>query len=79
MNMSKNQKYAILVDCGTSFRFVTQILISNAAEWNAEQKALLFASKVRASDIATGLCWNGYPAMVVEVPEYIENVLTNKD
>ena len=58
---------------------MTQILIGNAAEWNAEQKALSFGSKVRASDIATGLCWNGYPAMVVEVPAYMENVLINKD
>ena len=79
MNMSKKQKYAILVDFGTSFRFVTQILVGNSAEWNAGQQALLFESKVRVSDIATGLCWNGSPALVVEVPAHMESLLINKD
>lgn len=77
--MSTNQKYAILVDCGTRFRFVTQILIGKTAEWNADQQALLFSNRAYAKDIATGLCLNGFPAMLVEVPSYMENLLVNKD
>lgn len=76
--MPKDSKYAILVYCGTNFRFVTQLNDGKVAEWDAGQQALLFESKPYAKDIAKGLCWNGFPAMLVEVPNYMENILTNK-
>lgn len=66
-------KYAVLVDCGKAYRFVTGIEGKNAA-WCPGDLALLFSSKSYAQDIATGLCANGIPAMVVLIPEYLTNI-----
>lgn len=76
--MPNKQKYGIMVYNENSFRFVTRLNGGNA-EWNVGQQALLFSSRSYAKDIATGLCLNGFPAMLVEVPTYMENLLFNKD
>ena len=69
-----NVKYAVLVDNGKEFRFVTKIdNNTNSAEWNAGEDALLF-SKGYSEDLAYRLCVNGHVALSVRVPEYILNL-----
>lgn len=74
--MPNKQKYGILVYCEKTFSFVTHLNDRNA-KWDVGQRALLFASKAYAKDIPTGLCLNGFPAMLVEIPNYMENLLVN--
>lgn len=76
--MSKN-KYGVLVCTRTNFRFVTNVdNAKSEAYWTDGEDVLLFAIKTYAEDLARGLCLNGYPAMVVTVPNFIED-LKNPD
>ena len=72
--MSKRKKcqYAIIVNTRDGFKFVTK-LVDHDAYWNDNEKALLMA-KSTADDIAFGLCMNFFLAMVVVVPDYIQNL-----
>lgn len=69
--MQKN-KYAVLVIEENEYKFVTETK-GSYAEW-ASEKAAKLMTKSTAEDIAFGLCINGYPAMVVAVPNYIEGL-----
>ena len=68
----KKNNYAVLVIEENEYKFVTETN-GSCAEWAVGQAAKLM-SKSMAEDIAFGLCVNGYPAMVVIVPSYLENL-----
>lgn len=72
--MSKRKKcqYAIIVNTRDGFKFVTK-LVDHDAYWNDNEKALLMA-KSTADDVAFGLCMNCFLAIVVVVPDYIQNL-----
>jgi hypothetical protein len=72
--MSKRKKcqYAIIVNTRDGLKFVTK-LVDHDAYWNDNEKALLMA-KSTADDVAFGLCMNCFLAMVVEVPDYIQEL-----
>ena len=69
---NKNCRYAIIVSTENGFKFVTK-LVGHDAYWNDNEKALLMA-KSTADDVAFGLCMNCFLAMVVEVPDYIQEL-----
>lgn len=68
----KNCKYAIIVNTMNGLKFVTK-LVDHDAYWNDNEKALLMA-KSTADDVAFGLCMNCFLAMVVKVPDYIQDL-----
>ena len=68
-------KYGVLVCARTNFRFVTKVDDTKSeAYWTDGEDALQFASKTYAEDLARGLCLNGYPTMVVTIPNFIEDL-----
>lgn len=72
MSERKKCKYAIIVNTMNGLKFVTK-LVDHDAYWNDNEKALLMA-KTTADDVAFGLCMNCFLAMVVEVPDYIQDL-----
>ena len=68
----KKVNYAVLVLGENGFKFVTETE-GSWAKWTDGQKAKLY-SKTTAENIAYGLCPNRHLAMVVIVPDYIENL-----
>ena len=72
MSERKKCKYAIIVNTMNGLKFVTK-LVDHDAYWNDNEKALLMA-KSTADDVAFGLCMNCFLAMVVEVPDYIQDL-----
>lgn len=72
MSKRKKSQYAIIVNTRDGLKFVTK-LVDHDAYWNDNEKALLMA-KSTADDIAFGLCMNCFLAMVVVVPDYIQNL-----
>lgn len=61
-------KFGVLVAAQNEFCFVTKIYPNNYAEWLSGEPAKMWDSRCAAKEIASGLCANGTPAMVVEVP-----------
>lgn len=49
----------------------------SVAHWEDGKPAEIF-SKTWAEDVALGLCMNGYPAIVMIKPDYLELVNTGK-
>lgn len=72
MSERKKCKYAIIVNTMNGLKFVTK-LVDHDAYWNDNEKALLMA-KSTADDVAFGLCMNCFLALVVEVPDYIQDL-----
>lgn len=72
MSKRKKSQYAIIVNTRDGFKFVTK-LVDHDAYWNDNEKALLMA-KSTADDVVFGLCMNCFLAMVVVVPDYIQNL-----
>ena len=72
MSERKKCKYAIIVNTMNGLKFVTK-LVDHDAYWNDNEKALLMA-KTTADDVAFGLCMNCFLALVVEVPDYIQDL-----
>ena len=72
MSERKKCKYAIIVNTMNGLKFVTK-LVDHDAYWNDNEKALLMAKSI-ADDVAFGLCMNCFLAMVVEVPDYIQDL-----
>ena len=66
MRQVKNYYY-VQVIVGNKIKFVTSV--DNAKQvtyWEDDKEFKVFESKSYASDIANGLCFNGYYAFVVE-------------
>lgn len=79
----KTSKYIACIDYKASYKplLLEYKVLNNAkseAYWTDGEDVLLFAIKTYAEDLARGLCLNGYPAMVVTVPNFIED-LKNPD
>ena len=72
MSERKKCKYAIIVNTINGLKFVTK-LVDHDAYWDDNEKALLMA-KSTADDVAFGLCMNCFLALVVEVPDYIQDL-----
>lgn len=72
MSKRKNCKYAVIVNTRDGLKFVTK-LVDHDAYWDDNEKALLMA-KSTADDVAFGLCMNCFLALVVEVPDYIQDL-----
>ena len=72
MSKRKNCKYAVIVNTRDGLKFVTK-LVDHDAYWSENEKALLMA-KSTADDVAFGLCMNCFLALVVEVPDYIQDL-----
>ena len=70
--MAKKNHYYVLVITNCGAVFVTDVPHRNEAEWDRLQKPKEF-SKEYASDIALGLCCNGYLAYMVCQPFEISN------
>lgn len=71
-NQRKKCQYAIVVNTLNGLKLVTK-LVDRDAYWNDNEKALLMA-KSTADDVAFGLCMNCFLALVVEVPDYIQDL-----
>lgn len=72
---NKNCRYAIIVSTENGFKFVTK-LVGHDAYWNDNEKALIMEKEEKelAYDVAWGLCMNFFLALVVEVPDYIQDL-----
>lgn len=69
-------QYAVLVDAGSEYRFVTGF--DGKAVWERGGAAVLFDTKAKADELARRVCYLGIRAMAVEVMPYIGH-LCNKD
>lgn len=67
-----NVKYAILVYTGEQYKFVTKYE-GEYMEWNDGEDAIQ-VSKTMAEMMATMLCLKDIVALVVAVPDYIEDL-----
>ena len=70
--------YYVGVLChGNEIRFVDTVdYCDKSATWNAGAAPKVF-SKQMAIDLQMGLCCNGYQALVIEAPDFLE--LSNKE
>ena len=64
--------YAVLVYAETQYKFVTKF-VDNRMEWNDGEDAIQ-VSKTMAEMMATMLCLKDIVALVVAVPDYIEDL-----
>ena len=90
MTNKKSHKNKAKVDCywcvgvlrgRNEIKFVTKVEYKpKNAHWADGEKPMYFDSKTEADEIAYGLCLNGYPAMVVEFPDFfeVENPINDK-
>lgn len=64
---NKNKNYYVQVIVGNKIKFVTSVDYEHkTTQWDDDQNFKKFDNKLQATDIATGLCLNGYYAFVVE-------------
>lgn len=72
--------YAVGILCGNNeMKFITSLDNNKKISyWEENLSPMLFDSKQFADDIAYGLLLNGYPVMVIEMPECLEGVKNTK-
>ena len=69
-NISCNWVIGVFIQ-GSEIRFVTRTDRNNYCYWEEGKKPMKFDSKAYADSIAYGLCMNNFPAVVIEMPEFL--------